>query len=93
MSLQYILDAPEPYSQSYCKPTAGLEDSLRTMLIPTRSNTPENEKSNYDNSSDRDSTTDSMPRPKRLLSSSSSMTSVDMSEGNSFEIEYSFLTW
>jgi len=64
------------------------EDSLRNMLlIPTRSNTPEHEKSSYDNYSDKDSTTDSLPRPKRLLSSSSSMTSVDFSEGNSFEID------
>ena len=86
MSLQYILDAPEPFAKPRSKPA--LEGSLRTMLIPTRSNTPENEKSGYDNVSDRDSTTsDSLPRPTRLLSSSSSMTSVDGSEGNSFEID------
>jgi hypothetical protein len=86
MSLQYILDASEQTSQTYAKPV--LEDSLKHMrFIPTRSNTPENEKSSYDNYSDKDSTTDSGLRPSRVLSSSSSMTSVDFSEGNSFEID------
>jgi len=87
MSLQYIVDVPENFSRPmFCKPF--LEDSLRHMLIPTRSNTPENEKLSFDNSSDRDSTSDSLPRPTRLLSSSSSsMSSVDFAEGNSFEID------
>ena len=78
MSLQYLCDVPEqryakyPYSES---PNSGL----------TRSNTPEYEKgNNYD---DRDSTMDSL-RSTRLLSASSSMSSVDMNDPNAFEIEY-----
>jgi len=86
MSLQNFLEGPERISPNFGKPA--LEESLRnTSLLPTRSNTPENEKFNNDNYSDRDSTGDSLTYGTRSVSSSSSMTSIDFPEGNSFEID------
>jgi len=87
MSLQNFLEGSEQLSPNFSKPALG--GSLRNdgFLIPTRSNTPEDEKLSSGNYSDRDSTVDSLTLKTRILSSSSSMTSVDGSEGNSFEID------
>jgi len=82
MSLQFLSEAPENRNYKGFKPVS--DDSPTLLLIPTRSNTPENEK-NYDNYSDKDSTVESLTPTTRLLSSSSSMSSVDFSEN--FEID------
>jgi len=86
MSLQSFLEAPERFSNKFSKPA--LEESLKNIsAIPTRSNTPENEKNYSDSYSDRDSTSGSLTPKGRALSSSSSMNSIDLPEGNSFEID------
>jgi len=86
MSLQNFLEGSEHFSSNFSKPA--LKGPFRNGLqIPTRSNTPEDEKLSSGNCSDRDSTVDSLALKTRVLSSSSSMTSVDGSEGNSFEID------
>ena len=82
MSLQFLSEAPEHRTSKGLKPVS--DDSPTLFLIPTRSNTPENEK-NYDNYSDKDSTVESLTPTTRLLSSSS-ISSVDFSDAN-FEIE------
>jgi len=85
MSLQYLSEAPEQRTRN----TKGLkpvsDDSPTLLLIPTRSNTPENEKNYSDNYSDKDSTVESLTPTTRLLSSSS-ISSVDFSDAN-FEID------
>jgi len=83
MSLQYLIDSPKHYSQAHVKPV--LEDSFKNNMsqIPTRSNSPDN----VDNYSDKDSTGDSLTLTTRIASSSSSMSSIDMTDGNSFEID------
>jgi len=86
MSLQNFLEGPEQNSTYFGKPA--LEESLRNVsLLPTRSNTPETEKFNNDSYSDKDSTNESLTYGTRSVSSTSSMTSVDFPEGNSFEID------
>jgi hypothetical protein len=89
MSLQNFLEAPEfRFNKAYNKPA--LDESPTLVLIPTRSNTPENnynDKYNYDCYSDRDSVTDSLTPKGRILSSSSSMSSVDFTDASSFEID------
>jgi len=83
MSLQYLSEAPEHRFTKDFKPV--YDDSPTLLLIPTRSNTPEYEK-NYDSYSDKDSTVESLTPKTRLLSSSSSVSSVDFSDSN-FEID------
>jgi hypothetical protein len=86
MSLQNFLEGSERYSPNFGKPA--LEGSLKNVsLLPTRSNTPEYEKFASDNYSDKDSTGDSLTYGTRSVSSTSSMTSIDFPEGNSFEID------
>jgi len=86
MSLRNFLEGSERFSPIFAKPThKGYQKN--GSLIPTRSNTPEDEKLSFDNYSDRDSTCDSRPQFNRTLSSSSSLGSVDTPEGNSFEID------
>ncbi len=80
MSLQYLCDTYEQ-QQRYAKP----QHTFSPNSGLTRSNTPEYEK-NYDNYSDRDSTMESL-RSTRLLSASSSMSSVDCNDPSAFEIE------
>ena len=85
MSLQYLCDGPEQHPTKYNKHSS---DEYYGNNNLTRSNTPEYEKiNNSDNYSDRDSTMESL-RSTRILSSSSSMTSVDLNDPASFEIEY-----
>jgi len=86
MSLQNFLEATEqPFNRSAKLTNAGSSKSI--LYIPTRSNTPEYEKLNCDNYSDKDSTLDSLAPRSRVLSSSSSMTSVDSMDSSSFEID------
>jgi len=86
MSLQSFLEGtdytfPQNSKQTY-------EGSPKSEnLIPTRSNTPEYEKANnYENYIDKDAAMESLANT-RVLSSSSSMSSVDFSDASSFEIE------
>jgi len=84
MSLQYLSEVPESRFAKSSKPING---SPTLLLIPTRSNTPENagsEKNFSDNYSDKDSTVESLTPTGRLLSSSS-LNSMD-SDPN-FEID------
>ncbi len=84
MSLQYLCEVPE---QHYAK-SHKQSYQHSPNHVPTRSNTPEYEKfNNSDNYSDRDSTMESL-RSTRVLSSTSSLTSVDAADPSSFEIEY-----
>jgi hypothetical protein len=89
MSIQNICEIPELRLAKNSK-SAKEESTNAFLLIPTRSNTPEN---NYpversgDNFSDKDSTSGSLTPKHRYLSSSSSMTSVDFSDPSSFEID------
>jgi len=86
MSLQNFLEGPEQrFGKSYKPTLAQSSDSM--PLIPTRSNTPENEKLSYDNYSDKDSAFDSHAPSTKILSSSSSMTSVESTDSNPFEID------
>ena len=88
MSLQYIPEGPE-YRVNNSSKHNTIGSSQNILQIPTRSNTPEHEKFNYDNYSDKDSAMDSLVPSTRILSStSSSMTSVDSMDSSSFEIEY-----
>jgi len=87
MSLQNFLEGPEHRFTSSYKFT-NTESSKNIIYFPTRSNTPETEKLNYDNYSDKDSAMDSLvPRTRILSSSSSSMASVDSVDSSSFEID------
>jgi len=87
MSLQNFLEASE-FGFNKIGKSAQYEAPSTLVLIPTRSNTPENEKASYDNYSDKDSGFESLTPTRRFLSSSSSsMSSVDLPEGNSFEID------
>lgn len=84
MSLQYLevseQRAFKPSKQSYG------ESAKNMLFIPTRSDSPDNEKFSYDNYSDKDSTMDSLVST-RVLSSSGSMTSVDSIDSPLFEID------
>jgi len=86
MSLQSFLEGNEYHFSKHSKNT--YESSPRSEnLIPTRSNTPEYEKANnYDNCIDRDAAMESLTNT-RVLSSSSSMSSVDFNDASSFEID------
>jgi len=84
MSLQNFLEAPEcrfDKAANYAQD----ESPRNSLIIPTRSNTPENERRYSDNYSDKDSV-ESLTPTTRLLSSSSSMNSVEFPDGN-FEID------
>jgi len=89
MSLQYLSEAPEHRALKNLKNIKAVSDDSPTLLlIPTRSNTPENgsnEKNYPDNYSDNNSTVESLTPKTRLLSSSSSMSSVDFD--SNFEID------
>jgi len=87
MSLQNFLEAPESRFEKNAKFAYDESPRCSLIAIPTRSNTPENEKAYNDNYSDKDSTVDSLTPKTRFLSHSSSMSSVDFPEGNSFEID------
>jgi hypothetical protein len=88
MSLQNFLEAPESRFTKLNKLSQEDSSPRTLLLIPTRSNTPENEKAYYDNYSDKDSVSGSLtPTTRFLSSSSSSMSSVDFPEGSSFEID------
>lgn len=87
MSLQYLCDGYEQQTTKFNKYSSDEYSSNNYQHSFTRSNTPEYEKgNNYDNYSDRDSTMESL-RSTRILSASSSMSSVDMNDPSSFEID------
>jgi len=87
MSLQYLCDGYEQQTTKFNKYSSDEYSSNNYQHSFTRSNTPEYEKiNNSDHYSDRDSTMESL-RSTRILSSSSSMSSVDMNDPASFEID------
>jgi hypothetical protein len=76
--------------EPYCKGISRIQKTFPSYLMPTRSNTPDEispDRISFDNSSDRDSFAESLTPPGRIMSGSSSLTSVDMSDPSLFEID------